>query len=300
MELPAALVDELVARALREDLGPRGEDLTTAIVLPRPRRAAARIVAKAEGVLAGLPVAAAAFRACDAAVELRPAKADGDLVARGELVLEIAGDAAGLLRAERTALNFLQRLSGIATLTRSFVSAVAGTGARILDTRKTTPGLRVLEKYAVRQGGGTNHRIGLFDQILLKENHFACAAPDSVEQVVARAVAASPTGVPVVAEARDLDEALGAVRGGAGVVMLDNFELGVRLAEAIAAVRAEARRVMRTVAIEISGGVVLDNVRAYADCGVDRISIGALTHSARALDLSLLVEIGVAATESAR
>ena len=292
MQLPDALIAEVVERALREDLGPRAEDVTVRIALRRPRSARARIVAKARGVLAGLPVAAATFRSCDPNVRLRFHREDGEDVAPGDLVMEIEGDAAALLRAERTALNFLQRMSGIATTTRRFVDAVADTSTRILDTRKTTPGLRVLEKYAVRQGGGTNHRIGLFDQVLLKENHFACALPETYQEVVARAVAEGPQGVAVVAEARDLDEAVAAVRGGAGVVMLDNFELGERLRVAIAAVREEASRLQRAVEIEISGGVVLDNVAAYAACGVDRISIGALTHSARALDLSLLCEVG--------
>ena len=300
VELPDADVAALVDRALREDLGPTGRDVTATIALSRPRRARAAIVSKAAGVLAGLPFALATFRACDPAVELRAARADGDTLAPGDRVLEIAGDAAGLLRAERTALNFLQRLSGIATLTRRFVDAVAGTGTSILDTRKTTPGLRWAEKYAVACGGGTNHRIGLFDQVLLKENHFACALPEGYEAVVARAVAEGPAGVAVVAEARDQAEALAAVRGGAGVVMLDNFELGPRLRAAIAAVRSEAQRRGSSVAIEISGGVVLGNVADYAACGVDRISVGALTHSARALDLSLLVELGEVVPEAAR
>lgn len=300
MELPAALVDDLVRRALGEDLGPNGVDLTTAVALRTERRARARIIAKSPGVLAGLPLALAAFSSCDPGVSLRPHRRDGERVERGGLVLEIAGDAAALLRAERSALNFLQQLSGIATLTRAFVDAVAGTGAAILDTRKTSPGLRAVEKYAVRMGGGTNHRFGLFDQILLKENHFACAAPESVESVVARAVACSPAGVPVVAEARDLAEALAAVRGGAQIVMLDNFELGAGLRDAVREVRGEAERLGRRVALEISGGIVLDNVAAYAACGVDRISVGALTHSAKALDLSLLVEIGAVAPEAVR
>ena len=291
MQLPDALVAESVQRALSEDLGPKSEDVTTRVALRQPRRARARIVAKAAGVLAGLPVAMATFAACDPDVRLSAQLHDGAAVAPADLILTIEGDAGGLLRAERTALNFLQRLSGIATLTRRFVDAVAGRGARILDTRKTTPGLRLLEKYAVRQGGGTNHRIGLFDQILLKENHFACALPASYEDVVRRAVTEGPEGVDVIAEARDLDEALAAVRGGAGVVMLDNFELGERLRGAIAAVRAEAAARGCAIEIEISGGVVLENVADYAACGVDRISVGAMTHSARALDLSLLVDV---------
>jgi nicotinate-nucleotide pyrophosphorylase (carboxylating) len=284
-------IDEAVHRALSEDLGSEHLDVTTRLSLTSPRRAKARLVAKASGVMAGLDVACAVFRACDPTVSLELRREDGEAVRPGDLVLEIAGDAAGLLAAERTALNFLQRLSGVATLTRKFVDAVAGTGASILDTRKTTPGLRTFEKRAVALGGGTNHRIGLYDQVLLKENHFACAAPDSYEDVVARCVAGSPAGRAVVAEARDLAEAVAAVRGGAGVVMLDNFPLGRELDAAILAVRHEAVRVGREVALEVSGGVRLDTVAAYARAGVDRISIGALTHSAPALDLSLLTEV---------
>ncbi|MGE0143616.1 MAG: carboxylating nicotinate-nucleotide diphosphorylase [Planctomycetota bacterium] len=291
MQLPDALVADLVGRALREDLGPESDDVTARLAIRRPRRARARIVAKATGVIAGMRMAKATFERTDPSVRVEVLRGDGVAVVPGDVVLTLEGDAAALLAAERTALNFLQRSSGIATLTRRFVDAVVGTSVAILDTRKTTPGLRMVEKAAVAAGGGTNHRIGLFDQVLLKENHFACALPESYESVVARAVADGPRGVAVVAEARDLAEALAAVRGGAGVVMLDNFPLGPRLTEAIAAVRAEAAKFARSVAIEISGGVVLENVRAYAECGVDRISVGALTHSARALDLSLLVDI---------
>ena len=291
MTIEPQQIDAAVRLALREDLGPGGVDVTTELALTGPRRASAKIVAKAIGVLAGLDVACAVFRTCDSGVVLTHRRQDGDEVRPGDIVLEIAGDAAGLLAAERTALNFMQRLSGVATLTRRFVDSVAGTGASILDTRKTTPGLRAFEKRAVALGGGVNHRIGLYDQVLLKENHFASAAPESYEAVVARAAAGSPGGRAVVAEARDLEEAVAAVRGGAGVVMLDNFPLGQELDGAIQAVRREAARLGRQVGLEVSGGVRLDTVAAYARAGVDRISIGALTHSAPALDLSLLTEV---------
>jgi nicotinate-nucleotide pyrophosphorylase (carboxylating) len=297
MHPSSVLVDDCVARALREDLGDPADDLSTRLALRRPRRARARILAPRGGGRPGRAAAPPPFRACDPAARIEQSCADGARVVPGDLVLEVRGDAAGLLAAERTALNFLQRLSGVASLTRRFVDAVGGGGARILETRKTTPGLRELEKYAVRVGGGTNHRTGLFDQVLLKENHFACAAPDPYEAVVARCVAASPGGRAVVAEARSLAEALAAVRGGAGVVMLDNFPLGRELDEAIAAVRAAARDLGRAVEVEISGGVTLETVAAYAAAGVDRISVGALTHSARALDLSMLVEVEDAAAE---
>lgn len=282
------MVDRLVRVALEEDLGASG-DLTTRCSVPAGRRGEGRIVAKANGVLAGTQVALAVFRALDPDIVIEALCADGDEVGVGDVVLRTRGRVETLLGGERTALNFLQRLSGIATLTRQFVDAVAGTAARILDTRKTTPGLRALEKQAVRAGGGENHRFGLFDQVLLKENHFASAAPLTYEQVVRRCVAAVDR--PVIAEARTLEEATAAVRGGACVVMLDNFTVGPELRDAVEAVRATAAGLGVAVQLEVSGGVELSTVHALAACGVDRISVGRLTHSAPALDLSMLIEL---------
>jgi len=264
--------------------------------VPASAHTSARVRCKQDGVLAGLVVALACVRAVGAApggagIVAEPLRADGDRVRAGDVVMQVAGPAPAVLVAERTLLNFLQRLSGIATLTRRFVDAVAGTGARIFDTRKTTPGLRALEKHAVLLGGGCNHRHGLHDQVLLKENHFALARPTSYAAVVERCVQAGLG--PVVAEARTLEEARAAVRGGASVVMLDNFPPGPELTAAVAAVRGEAQHRARPVEVEVSGGVRLETVRSYAECGVDRISIGALTHSAPALDISMKVE-GVA------
>lgn len=284
-------VAECVRRALAEDLGgdsfDADMDLTSRLSVPAGLQAGARIVAKARGVIAGTGAAEAAFRALDPAAVVDVRTRDGASVQPGDLVMTIRCAARALLAAERTALNFLQRLSGVATTTRALVDAVAGTGARVLDTRKTTPGLRMLEKDAVVAGGGTNHRIGLHDQVLLKENHFAMAGRPH-EEVVRHCVASQAS--PVVAEARTVDEAVAVVRGGAAVVLLDNFTAGPGLRDAIARVRAEAASRGRTVLVEASGGVRAENIRAYADCGVDRISVGALTHSAPALDLSLLVE----------
>jgi nicotinate-nucleotide pyrophosphorylase (carboxylating) len=285
-------VHDCVRRALAEDLGSPDlsleADVTSRLALPRGERGRARLVAKATGVLAGVDCAAAAFRMLDPDCRLESQKQDGETLASGTLVLTVEGGMRALLAAERTALNFAQRLSGVATLTRAFVSAVAGTGAQIFDTRKTTPGLRVLEKNAVVAGGGRNHRLGLFDQVLLKENHFAFASPATYEQVVRKCVEGQAS--PVVSEARTVDEAVAAVRGGAAVVLLDNFAPGELLRSAVAAVRSEASRCRRPVEVEVSGGVDLRSVRAFAECGVDRISVGALTHSASAVDLSLLVE----------
>ena len=294
MDLPDATLRDCVRRALAEDLG-RDDlcldaDVTTRLSVAAGRRGRARLKAKSRGVLAGTACALMAFQLLDPAVQVDLQRRDGDALQPGDIVFHVEGDMRALLAAERTALNFVQRLSGVATSTRAFVDAVAGTGARILDTRKTTPGLRRLEKDAVVSGGGHNHRIGLFDQVLLKENHFGFASPLSYESVVRRCVEGQRQ--PVVAEARNIDEAAAAVRGGAAVVLLDNFKPGPSLRDAVAAVRTAAAAAGRagSVQTEASGGVDLDSVRAFAECGVDRISIGALTHSAKAIDLSLLVE----------
>ena len=283
---------ECIRRALAEDLGSDvlavAADVTSALACGDAARGRGVIRAKASGVLAGLACAEQAFRMLDEGCVVEARAGDGDAVAPGTEVLRFEGAMGPLLAAERTALNFLQRLSGVATRTRQFVDRVAGTGARILDTRKTTPGMRYLEKAAVVAGGGENHRIGLFDQVLLKENHFGFAQPASYEDVVRRCVAGHDR--PVIAEARSVEEAEAAVRGGAGVVLLDNFEAGAPLRDAVAAVRALAASLARAVETEASGGIVLENVRAYAECGVDRISVGSLTHSAPALDLSMVVE----------
>ena len=286
MQLDAARIEDLVRRALAEDLGERG-DLTTRVSVPEDRGGTARILARESGVLAGVDVARACFELLSDRVEVLRELPDGARLEPGAVVLELRGPAVALLAGERTALNLLQRMSGVATRARAFVDAVAGTGTRVLDTRKTTPGLRVLERYAVVVGGAENHRFGLFDRILLKENHFALAV-EPRRQVVARAVA-SGRG-PVIAEARDREEAREVVQGGADVVLLDNFGPGPELVAAVGVARAEAARLGRRIEIEASGGITLGNARAFAECGVDRISVGSLTHSVPALDLSMLVE----------
>lgn len=292
MDNDQAIVSECVRRALAEDLGDEGlaveADVTSRLSVAPATAAVAHIRCKAAGVLAGLDCAALAFTMLDPEAVVERHRRDGDAVTPGDLVMTVRGRMRPLLAAERTALNFLQRLSGVATTTAAFVAAVRGTRARILDTRKTTPGLRALEKRAVLAGGGHNHRLGLWDQVLLKENHFACARPRTHAEVVRRCVESQ--SAPVVAEARTEAEAVAVTEGGAAVVLLDNFAPGPPLLRAVQAVRNAATRRGRPVEVEASGGVRLDNVRAFADCGVDRISIGALTHSATALDLSLLVE----------
>ncbi len=270
-------MQELIDRALAEDVG--AGDLTTEALVPPDARARATIVQKAPGVVSGLRVAESVFRRVDPELRWHGRAAEGEW-REGGLVAEVAGSTAAILRGERVALNFLGRLSGIATLTARYVAAVEGTGARILDTRKTTPGLRALEKQAVADGGGVNHRFGLFDALLVKENHIAAAG--SVGAATRQALAAADKGVPVEIEARTLSELREALEAGAPRVLLDNMSLDeMREAVALAAGRAE---------LEASGGVTLDTVRAIAETGVDFISVGALTHSAPALDLSLLVE----------
>jgi len=270
-----ALAPQLRA-ALAEDVGPG--DVTSSLLVPADARAIATVRAKAEGVVAGVRVALALFGyASGGATAAREALEDGARVRPGDQVLVIEGPARALLAAERTALNFLIRLSGIATLTARFVKAVEGTGARILDTRKTTPGLRVLERFAVRMGGGDNHRFALYDAVLVKENHLAFG------QDLAAALAGRPQGMPVIVEAEDMEEFRSASKAGADVVMLDEWTpADVR--------RAREERGARTrPLLEISGGINLGNIRAYAEAGAERISIGALTHSAPALDLSMRV-----------
>lgn len=274
--LDPALLDELVARALAEDVG--DGDATAAVTVDPSTRAIARIRQKAPGVVYGFDLAERAFRAVDPGVRIERRVAEGVWREDGP-VLEVEGSARGLLTAERTALNFLGRLSGVATLTARCVRALEGTGARVLDTRKTTPGLRMVEKAAVHAGGGVNHRIGLFDEILIKENHAAAAG--GVGEAVRRARAARPD-LPIEVEVTNLAELEEALGAGARRVMLDNMDLAtMREAVAVTAGRAS---------LEASGGVTLDGLRDIGATGVDFISVGALTHSAPALDLSLLLE----------
>ncbi|MDG2149893.1 MAG: carboxylating nicotinate-nucleotide diphosphorylase [Planctomycetota bacterium] len=286
MPLTSSVFD-LLSAALVEDLADRG-DITTELALEgRGPPAHARVLARQVGRLSGLELAREIFAQVDPTVVCVFHKADGDSVQPEEVVLEASGPAASLLEAERTVLNFLGRLSGVATLTGRFVDRVAGTPVRILDTRKTTPGWRTLEKAAVLHGGGTNHRIGLFDEVLLKENHFALSRAPGYRELVAQVRAQAPDGVRITAEARDLEEAREVADGGADAILLDNFDQQA-LAEAVVALAGHPRRA--AFELEASGCVTLENVAAVASAGVDRISVGALTHSAPALDLSMLLE----------
>jgi len=272
-------LSRLIRRALAEDVG-RG-DATTLATVPARARARARLVAREPMVLAGLPLAAQVFLQLDPQLDLEALAEDGQQVRGGQVLLRIAGAARALLTGERTALNLVQRLSGVATLTAAYVAAVAGTRARILDTRKTTPGLRRLEKYAVSCGGGRNHRSGLFDRILIKDNHLAAlrhAQPNPIAAAVRRARQRYPF-LKIEVEADNLRQVAQAVAAGADIVLLDNMPL--------ATLRAAVARVAGRARTEASGGITLHTVRAVAETGVDDISVGALTHSARAMDLAL-------------
>lgn len=279
-------IRRVVQAALAEDIG--SGDVTTLATVPEGARACALMVAREPLVVAGLPLAEAAFLDLCPKARVERQAADGDRVPAGGVLLKIIDAPAGpILTAERVALNFAQRLSGVATLTARFVAAIAGTGARILDTRKTTPGWRHLEKYAVACGGGSNHRLGLFDQILIKDNHLAALRhepPSAIEAAVRRARERFPK-LTVEVEAETPEQVEQALHAGADIILLDNMP-----AEEM---RTAVMWVNRRAKTEASGGVTLETVRAIAETGVDFISVGALTHSARAMDIALDFEGGV-------
>jgi nicotinate-nucleotide pyrophosphorylase (carboxylating) len=273
-----AAAEPLIEVAIAEDIGPG--DATSESTLEASVILCGRIVAKASGVIAGLPVAEALFKRVDPNIQFVAPVADGQEVVPGELIAEVSGPGPSLLAAERTALNFLQRMSGIATLTRDFVDAVAMTGATILDTRKTPPGYRVLDKYAVRMGGGANHRVSLYDMILIKDNHIDGAG--GISPAVARARAMYPD-LPIEVEVRNLEELHEALSIAPPLnrIMLDNMSLEM-MRDAVTVAAGQ-------VPLEASGNVTLERVAEIAATGVDFISVGALTHSVQALDLSMKV-----------
>lgn len=282
-------VRRLVRLALEEDLGDRGD--VTGRIVPESCVAHGSLVARQEGVLAGLALAQGVLREVEPRATFTALVEDGTRLAKGVVVARIEGPARGVLAAERTVLNFLQRLSGIATATRRFVDLVEGTSAKIYDTRKTTPGHRELAKYAVRVGGGVNHRMGLYDQVLLKDNHVALfgGEPHGIARALANARREAPAGTPVEIEVNTLEGALVATRSGADIVLLDNMSV-TAMAEAVKAVRAAAAPA-RGPDLEASGGVTLETARKIAETGVDRISIGWITHSAPSLDLALDLDL---------
>ena len=271
-------IDELLHRALAEDIG--AGDVTTQALVPAHQSGVAVAYAKQDGVLAGNAIAARVFTLLNGAVDTTLLLADGELLTPGTTFLQVEGSLQAILTGERVALNILRHLSGIATLTRAFVQAVEGTNARIIDTRKTTPGLRLFEKYAVRVGGGHNHRIGLFDGVLIKDNHIAACG--SVTAAVERARTSVHHLLKIEIEAKSLEQVAEALEAGADGILLDNM-----LPEVMAAAVEMAQGRAFT---EASGGITLDSVRDAARTGVDLISVGMLTHSAAALDISLDIE----------
>ena len=271
-------LDRLIEQALLEDI--HTGDITTQAVVPGPRPASARLLAKEPLVVAGIFVAQKVFHRLNPAVVFTACCAEGFRASRGDILATVEGNAADLLMAERVALNLLQRMCGIATLTSVYVQAVQGTKARIVDTRKTTPGLRELEKYAVRVGGGINHRTGLYDGVLIKENHIAAAG--GIAEAVSRARAYIPHTLKIEIETETPGQVEEALAAGADIIMLDNMDCDT-MRHCVGMISGRAQ-------VEASGGVSLDTVRAIAETGVDIISVGALTHSPRAMDISMLLD----------
>lgn len=273
-------LNEIIAMALREDVG--DGDHSTLACIPADAIGTAKMVAKQEGILCGVEVGAQVFRQVDSALEVSVLKADGSEVKKGDVVMLVNGHSGSILTAERTALNFMQRLSGIATQTRYMVSLLDGLHTRLLDTRKTTPNMRLLEKYAVHCGGGTNHRIGLYDMIMLKDNHIDFAG--GIEAAIDRThdyLKANGKDLRIEIEVRDLDELDRVLRhGGVHRIMLDNFD--------VPTLREAVHRIDGRYETEASGGITESTLRSYAETGVDFISVGALTHHIKSLDLSLL------------
>ena len=280
--LDLAVLDGLIARALAEDVG--SGDVTTEALVDPERTGSAKLTAKEPGVLAGMPVVHRMVESAGEGLRLERPLPDGSRLGRGDGIGELTGPCKAILTIERTLLNFLQRLSGIATLTRRYVDAVDGTGAKVLDTRKTLPGWRMLSKYAVAVGGGTNHRMGLYDQVLIKDNHLAISGLSPAEAVAAARDRADGS-LRIEVEVTSAGDAQAAAEAGADIVMLDNM--------APQAMRDAVERVRRArpqTIIEASGSITLETVREVAETGVDWISVGAITHSAPALDISLDVE----------
>lgn len=269
----------LIRTAVEEDLGP--QDLTTEAILDPEIETTAEMQAREQMVIAGLGLARDVFLYLDADLTVTSLFADGDRIGKGERIAELQGHAASILKAERVALNFLQHLSGVATITASFVQKVSGLPVKIMDTRKTLPGFRMLEKYAVRMGGGVNHRMGLYDAVLIKDNHIAVAG--GIGPAVDRVRKRFPGVQPIEVETTDLDEVQEALKAGADVIMLDNMDLET-MAAAVEMIRKRAQ-------VEASGNIGLSNVREVAMTGVDQISVGALTHSVRAVDISLEINL---------
>lgn len=269
------LVKKIIRLSLIEDIGPG--DITTSLLVEQDFQVQAKLIAKEQFLLAGISIFKQVFRELSSSVSFEEFFQDGDLVEKDAIICKINGSISVILKAERTALNFLQRMSGIATMTKRFVDEVSHTKVRILDTRKTSPGMRILDKYAVRIGGGYNHRLGLFDGILIKDNHIA--AVGSIKKAIELAKKQAPHTLKIEVEVENIEQLVEAIEAGADIVLLDNMEFEQ--------IREAVRLAKGKVLIEVSGGVRLENVRRIAELGVDFISIGALTHSVKGVDISL-------------
>jgi nicotinate-nucleotide pyrophosphorylase (carboxylating) len=283
--LPLERVRDIVTRALAEDL-PWG-DITSDTLVPARIEVSGRFVLQEAGVVCGLPVAGLVLSEIDPAVRFSPCVSEGSRLEAGSVIAEVRGPARAVLAGERTALNLLQRMSGIATATAHYVDAVRGTGATVIDTRKTAPGLRLLDKYAVRQGGGSNHRFSLSDGVLVKDNHLAALGASSMSEALRAMRAHVPHTTRIEVEVDRIDQIADALAGGADIILLDNMPPSL-LREAVDRIGGKALT-------EASGGITIETVRAVAEAGVDLISVGALTHSVRALDISLDLDIDAGA-----
>jgi nicotinate-nucleotide pyrophosphorylase (carboxylating) len=272
-------IEDLIDRALEEDLA--SGDITTDSLIPPHAKGKANFLSKSTGIVAGLELAGMVFLKVDPFLKFSILVADGATVKQNDVLASVSGNVADILKAERTALNFIQHLSGVATLTARYVELVKGLPVKILDTRKTVPGLRILEKYAVSVGGGTNHRLGLGDMVLIKDNHVAILRKGGlgIQEIIRQARSKSARNIKIEIETSNPEDALAAANAGADVIMLDNMRLDD--------MRRAVELIKHKAILEASGGVNLDTVRAIAETGVDWISVGALTHSARALDISL-------------
>ena len=285
MKIADKKVLPLVKMALKEDIG-QG-DVTSKIIIPLKRKVKAVILAKERGLVCGLGVAELVFKAVDKRIRFRATASDGREVKKSRILARLDGEGVDILKAERVALNFLMHLSGIATLTNKYVQKVKSYKVKIMDTRKTTPGLRILEKYAVRCGGGINHRMGLWDQILVKDNHLCVVRKRIFKEIIEKVKQKRPKGMKVEVEVRNLHEFKEAVLAGPNIIMLDNFNIK-NIKQAVRLRNEQTnKRTNEQTKLEVSGGVNLGNVRKIAETGVERISIGELTHSARALDVAL-------------
>jgi len=282
MKIPEKTIQDIIDLALKEDTG--GGDVTSDVLISPDMTAEGSLLAKAEGVLAGGEVARRVFTSVDPSLHVEIFIKDGTVLKPGDIIGSVSGKAAGIFKAERVALNFIQKLSGIATETSKYVAETRSTRVTVIDTRKTTPGLRLLEKYAVRMGGGQNHRFNLSDGILIKDNHLAALRSQGmcIKDIVRRAKQNAPTGLKVEVEVTSEDEAREASEAGADIIMLDNMNPDE--------IRRAKRVISDDIKIEASGGITLENIRSIAETGVDYISIGALTHSSKALDISLEIE----------